>query len=169
MPRESRRQRAAVPSQSAPGEQRLLLLAYGSNLDLSQMLVRCPTAVPTCRATLAHHALAFGGYSARWGGAVASLVRARGATAEGVIFRVTGADVARLDGYEGVPFAYQRITRWVVDDRGRRVRVQLYLQSQARFRRELPGRRYFAVLWRAYGLWGLDRQALIAATMEATR
>jgi gamma-glutamylcyclotransferase len=147
---------------------RLLVLAYGSNLDLAQMLVRCPSAVPTGRATLANHALVFGGYSHRWGGGVASLVRAPGASAEGVVFRVAKGDVEMLDRYEGVPFAYERVTRWVVDEHSARHRVQLYLQREEGFRRDAPGQRYFAVLWRAYALWGLDRKALIAATGEAT-
>jgi gamma-glutamylcyclotransferase len=148
---------------------RLLVLAYGSNLDLEQMLARCPSARAAGRATLADYALVFGGYSHRWGGGVASLVRARGGSAEGVIFRVTRADVESLDSHEGVPFAYERVARWVVDECGRRRRVQLYLQPEESFGRGLPGQRYFAVLWRAYALWGLDRQALIMATMEATR
>jgi gamma-glutamylcyclotransferase len=147
---------------------RLLVLAYGSNLDLAQLLARCPSAEAAGRATLADHALVFGGFSHRWGGGVASLVRARGGSVEGVVFRVKRDDVKRLDGYEGVPFAYERVTRWAVDECGTRRRVQLYLQREESFERGLPANRYFAVLWRAYALWGLDRRALIAATMEAT-
>jgi gamma-glutamylcyclotransferase len=145
----------------------VLVLAYGSNLDLEQMLARCPSAVPAARATLADHALAFGGYSHRWGGGVASLVRAPGATAAGVMFRVAKPHVERLDSYEGVPRAYQRVTRWVVDEHGARRRAHLYLQPEQNFLRGEPAQRYFTVLWRAYALWGLDRRALIVATGEA--
>jgi cation transport regulator ChaC len=144
------------------------VLAYGSNLDLAQMLARCPSAVPACRATLADHALVFGGYSYRWGGGVASLVRARGARVVGVVFRIAQRDVERLDGYEGVPQAYERAGRWVVDEHGKRRRVHVYLQPERGFRPGPPARSYFMVLWKAYGLWGLDRKALIDATGEVT-
>jgi gamma-glutamylcyclotransferase len=155
------------PSRCTRGS--VLLLVYGSNLDIEQMAMRCPTAVPAGRARLAHHALAFGGFSHRWRGGVASLVRAPGAQAEGIVFRVAKSEVKRLDGYEGVPFAYERVTRKVVDQYGERRRVHLYVQHEDTFQPGLPARRYFAVLWRAYERWGLDQQALITATMEATR
>ena len=46
--------------------------AFGSNLDQEQMRARCPSAKLLGPAVLPGHALAFAGYSHRWGGAVAT-------------------------------------------------------------------------------------------------
>lgn len=147
----------------------MLVLAYGSNLDLTQMVSRCPSAEPVARATLSNYALAFGGHSSRWGGAVASLVRAHGAIVEGLVYRVSRPDVARLDRFEGVPRVYERVMRAVLDEHGTQCRVHVYLQPERTFVRGVPGPRYFAALWRAYTRWGLDRRNLIEATGEVTR
>jgi len=64
----------------------VLYFAYGSNLDDEQMRSRCASAQPVARAVLPNYALAFGGFSHRWDGAVASVVRARGARVEGLIY-----------------------------------------------------------------------------------
>ena len=51
----------------------VLYFAYGSNLDDAQMRDRCADARVVGRATLPNYALVFGGFSHRWGGAVASV------------------------------------------------------------------------------------------------
>ena len=64
----------------------VLYFAYGSNLDDAQMRERCANARVVGRATLPNYALVFGGFSHRWGGAVASVVRAKGACVEGLLY-----------------------------------------------------------------------------------
>ncbi len=54
---------------------RTLYFAYGSNLSEAQMRARCPGARPAGRAALHGYRLAFAGYSALWGGAVATAWR----------------------------------------------------------------------------------------------
>jgi hypothetical protein len=61
----------------------VLYFAYGSNLDDEQMRSRCASAQPVARAVLPNYALAFGGFSHRWDGAVASVVRARARASRG--------------------------------------------------------------------------------------
>jgi len=67
---------------------RVLYFAYGSNLDDAQMRERCANARVLGRATLPNYALVFGGFSHRWGGAVASVVRAKGACVEGLLYEL---------------------------------------------------------------------------------
>ena len=139
------------------------VFAYGSNLDERQMRERCPGAVFDARATLHNHALVFGGYSARWDSAVASVALTPGSTVEGVLYRLTADDLARLDRFEGNPFAYERRQKLVVDEHGRRRRVQVYVQRDERLERWAPGDRYFRVIWKAYKRLGFDQRALVAA------
>jgi gamma-glutamylcyclotransferase len=141
----------------------ITVFAYGSNLDERQMLDRCPSAVVEARASLANHALVFGGYSVRWDSAVASLARVKGARVDGVLYRISPEDLTRLDRFEGNPFAYERRQKLVVDEHGRRRRAQVYLQPAEALERWTPGDRYFRVLWRAYGRLGFDQAALVAA------
>jgi gamma-glutamylcyclotransferase (GGCT)/AIG2-like uncharacterized protein YtfP len=141
----------------------VLYFAYGSNLDDEQMRARCPSARVVGRATLPGHALTFGGFSHRWGGAVASVLRAKGAAVPGVLYALDPGDVRALDRFEGHPFAYERVVKLVLDEQGRRRRVTTYLQPSEGFEPWAPPQGYFDVLWRAYARLGFDARGLLVA------
>lgn len=141
----------------------VLYFAYGSNLDDDQMRVRCAGARIVGRAVLPNHALAFGGFSHRWGGAVASVVRAKGARVEGLLYELGDVDLRALDRFEGHPFAYERVVRFVQDEHGRRRRAMTYLQPEDTFEAWAPQQGYFTILWRAYGRLGFDFEPLARA------
>ncbi len=149
------------------GEDNVLYFAYGSNLDEAQMRERCPSAERGPRAVLRGYALTFGGFSHRWGGAVASIVRAPGASVHGLLYRIDALDIAKLDRFEGHPFAYERVERIVIDEDGRRRRTHLYLQPEEGFEPWEPAPDYYAVLRRAYARLGFDRRRLAAAARVA--
>ncbi len=142
---------------------RVLYFAYGSNLDEKQMRERCPNAQREGRATLPGHALAFGGFSHRWGGAVASVMRAPRHKVSGLLYSIPREEVAELDRFEGSPYSYQRVARIVVDERRERRRVQVYMQPEEDFVRWTPSPQYFDVIQRAYLRHGFDRLALVLA------
>jgi gamma-glutamylcyclotransferase len=142
---------------------KILVFAYGSNLDDAQMRGRCASARVESRAVLSNHALAFGGFSRRWGGAVASVVPEPGGWVEGLLYRIAPPDLHKLDRHEGTPFAYQRVAKLVTDERGRRRRAQLYRQSADNFEPWLPQPAYFGVLLRAYERLGFDLAPLAIA------
>jgi gamma-glutamylcyclotransferase len=146
-----------------------LYFAYGSNLDEEQMRARCPTARRAARATLRGHALTFGGYSHRWNGAVASVRRARGAEVEGLLYELDSDALTALDRFEGYPFAYERVLRYVVDEHGRRRRAQIYLQPAAGFEAWSPAGEYLALIARAYRRLGFDRRSLAIAAFGGER
>lgn len=141
----------------------VLYFAYGSNLDDAQMRERCANARVVGRATLPNYALVFGGFSHRWGGAVASVVRAKGACVEGLLYELGNVDLRELDRFEGHPFAYERVIRWVRDESGGRRRVMTYLQPEDGFEAWAPPLGYFTVLWHAYARLGFDVEPLARA------
>jgi len=139
----------------------MLYFAYGSNLDGRQMSWRCPSAEVVGAAWLPDHRLAFAGHSRLWGGAVATVAPAPGAAVEGLVYRISGADLAALDRCEGHPAFYRRVRRAVLDERGRRLRPSLYLLADRP--EALPAFPYLATLWRAYDRLGFDPTALAGA------
>lgn len=143
--------------------QETVVFAYGSNLDDKQMRARCASARVVSVAVLPNHALAFGGFSQRWGGAVASVVRQPGERVEGLLYRITARDLRELDRHEGHPFAYERSLKYVKDEQGRRRRAQVYIQPEDTFEPWLPQTAYFRVLLNAYGRLGFDIERLAAA------
>jgi gamma-glutamylcyclotransferase len=152
-----RRSAAAAPAA-------IMYFAYGSNLDLAQMRERCPSARKEARAVLHGYAIAFGGWSARWGGAVASIVPVRGSRVEGLLYRIDRADLHRLDQFEGCPFAYERLTKLVTDERERELAAHVYLQTAADFEEtKLPSRSYFKKIANAYARLGFSFEPLAAA------
>lgn len=142
---------------------KVLYFAYGSNLSGKQMRTRCATARAVARAVLPNHALAFGGFSQRWGGAVANVVRVRGAHVEGLLYELDRADLQALDRFEGHPFSYERVMRWVLDEHGQRRRATTYLQPEEAFETWGPPPTYLRVLRRAYGRLGFDVASLAVA------
>lgn len=141
----------------------VLYFAYGSNLNAVQMRHRCANARTVARANLPNHALVFGGFSPRWGGAVASVVRAPRHRVAGLLYRLDEADLRSLDRFEGHPFAYLRVVRMVLDEHGHRRRAMTYLQPQDGFAAREPPPGYFRVLRDAYQRLGFDRAQLAAA------
>ena len=148
--------------------ERVMYFAYGSNLDARQMRSRCASAEAAAKAVLSNHALAFGGFSRRWGGAVATIVPTRGAEVEGLLYRLPPTELVVLDRYEGCPLAYERRAMLVTDEHGRRRRVQLYRQPYHGFVAWPPQADYLGVIHRAYKRLGFDPGRLIAA-MEVLR
>jgi len=70
--------------------------AYGSNMDVQQMAVRCPDAVVVGTACLPGHRFLINTHG------VATVVPAQGEAVHGVLWEVSKADEASLDRYEGV-------------------------------------------------------------------
>lgn len=145
----------------------MFYFAYGSNLCRKQMRARCPDATVVTRAELLDHAIAFGGYSWRWDGGVASAIAAPGASVPGLLYRISPWSLLVLDRYEGHPHAYRRETVVVRDIRGRHRRAAVYFQPEDRFEPMTPACQYLRVLQRAYARLGFDLGALRLAARGA--
>jgi gamma-glutamylcyclotransferase (GGCT)/AIG2-like uncharacterized protein YtfP len=144
-----------------------LYFAYGSNLSPAQMRARCPASQVVGTAILPNHALAFGGYSVGWGGAVATIERSPGAQVEGLVYLLTRADLHRLDGYEGHPHSYRRAQVKVLNHNGSWRRCYTYAQPATD--PTTPPLGYLAVIVKEYRRLGFDLGALaVAAQLRAS-
>ncbi len=132
------------------------------------MRARCPSARVLGRARLAGHALVFGGFSSRWGGAVASVVRARGQVVEGVLYALSAADLGALDAFEGTPWVYERVTCLVTTEGGARRRAFVYALRALGPSPRPPAPHYLAVVRRAYERLCFDPAPLARAALEAS-
>lgn len=95
---------------TADGAEPCFYFAYGSNMSARQMGERCPGAESMGLAVAEGWQLRFDRPSRRWGGHVADIVETPGSATWGVLWRVTTAHLAALDGFEGVATgAYRRI------------------------------------------------------------
>lgn len=88
-----------------------LYFAYGSNLNLGQMAVRCPQAGVVGKAVLEGYELAF-----RRG--VLTILPKEGGRVNGLLWRVNAWDELTLDRYEGYPHLYTKELLPVQTDSG---------------------------------------------------
>ncbi|MEQ2008476.1 MAG: gamma-glutamylcyclotransferase family protein [Limisphaerales bacterium] len=103
--------------------------AYGSNMDVQQMAVRCPDAVVVGTACLQGHRFLINTHG------VATVVPSRGKTVHGVLWEISKADEASLDRYEGVASGfYCKATMRVRQKSGRITTALIYIAKD-----EQPG------------------------------
>ena len=100
-----------------------LYLAYGSNINLRQMGVRCPAAEPVRPGVLEDYRLAF-----RASG-VATILPEEGSKVHGLLWKLTPQCEAALDAYEGYPRFYEKKDVTVKDSNGASYRVMAYIMT----------------------------------------
>jgi gamma-glutamylcyclotransferase (GGCT)/AIG2-like uncharacterized protein YtfP len=144
----------------------MLYFAFGSNLSRAQMRTRCPDARFVGRTMISGYRLAFAGHSRGWGGAVATLLPARGAFVPGVLYAMTPRCFASLDAFEGHPAVYVRVRVRVQEPAGRLRYAQTYAMPPCPERRPSP--RYLAHLAREYMRHGFDLVSLFDAALGGT-
>jgi len=105
-----------------------LYFAYGSNINLEQMAVRCPAATPVCPVALDNYRLAFRG-SFNFSG-VATIIPAQGEKVYGLLWRITPACEQALDRYEGYPRLYGKEQVTVRDRNGQQYPVMVYIMAR---------------------------------------
>lgn len=83
-----------------------LYIAYGSNLNLPQMRVRCPGADVSGTAVIKDCRLLFKGSKT---GSYLTIEPWKGGRVPVAVWEVTAADEHRLDCYEGYPVCYRKV------------------------------------------------------------
>ncbi len=101
--------------------------AYGSNLCVSQMALRCPDAADPRPAVLADHDWLINQRG------VATIEPLAGSQVHGVLWQISDSDLAALDAAEGVPARYRRERLTVATD-GSRTPAWVYIDH-----RVIPG------------------------------
>lgn len=104
-----------------------LYFAYGSNINLEQMALRCPAAQIVGPVVLENYELLFRG-NAR-GNGVATIAPKTGSQVYGLLWRITPACEQSLDFYEGYPRLYQKEPVTVQDSAGQDLTVMAYVMT----------------------------------------
>lgn len=113
---------------------KIYYFAYGSNLSFKQMLKRCPHSTFVAKANLANHQLAFTGYSSRWGGGVATIIKQPGSTVWGVVYALDKDCLTKLDGFEGLRYkVYKRKNAVCRFTNGKKRSVHVYIREPRRW------------------------------------
>ena len=144
-------------------------IAYGSNLNVPQMRMRCPRATILGTANLTGWELLFKGSKT---GSYLTIEKCEDGTVPVVIWEVTAADEAALDRYEGFPtFYYKRDIRLqykgIRTGRRRTVTAFAYIMHEER-KLGLPSTSYLQTCGTGYRDFGFDLQYLLDA-MDVSR
>ena len=139
---------------------RKVYLAYGSNLNISQMSHRCPDAKPWGATVLEDWKLTFCGGN---GSAVATIVPCKGCSVPIALWSITAADEKALDVYEGFPRLYRKeyiSLKWG----GRYVKAMVYIMNRGTV--NIPSRYYFNTILDGYRDFGIQPEPLYQAIQK---
>ena len=135
-----------------------LYVAYGSNLNLSQMARRCPNAKVVGCGVLKDYQLTFR--------RVATIEPVKGAKTPVGVWEITPTDERNLDIYEGYPSYYRKETV-KVNLHDRTVEAMVYIMNGGE--PSLPNEYYYGTIRRGYADVGLDEKYLYTALADTVR
>ena len=139
-------------------EKTILYFAYGSNLDLQQMQMRCPDAVPFSHAVLHGYKLVERTF--------ADIEESPEDCVNGALYKISKNDLYALDCYEGYPEFYERIPVMVCDNAGVYRKALVYTMSR-QYKVKCSGQTYSGQ-YRAICAAGADAWGIINAfTLQA--
>ena len=139
-----------------------LYLAYGSNMNQTQMAFRCPTAEVVGTSELKGYELLFRGGRR---GAVATVEPKEGGTVPVLLWKIRKADEEALDRYEGYPRLYGKEMLQVELD-GKEVSAMGYIMTPGH-ELGVPSEGYADIIWEGYEQCGLDTKPLADAINNA--
>ena len=144
-------------------------LAYGSNLNVRQMALRCPTAKPVGSAVIKDYELLFKGSKT---GAYLTIEPKSGAEVPVAVWSVELADEERLDVYEGFPAFYYK-TEFDLPVNyfsGKKVvrKACVYIMHEER-PLGLPSGSYVRTCLEGYSNFGFDESILFKALNNSRR
>lgn len=144
-------------------------LAYGSNLNIRQMALRCPTAKPVGTAIIKDYELLFKGSKT---GAYLTIEPKSGAEVPVAVWSVELADEERLDVYEGFPAFYYK-TEFDLPVNyfsGKKVvrKAFVYIMHEER-PLGLPSGSYVRTCLEGYSNFGFDESILFKALNNSRR
>jgi len=140
----------------------MLYIAYGSNLNLSQMKYRCPTAKVIGASEIKDYELVFRG--ARYG-AVATIEPCEGSKVPILLWSICPGDEKALDRYEGYPNFYGKEKMDIVLN-DRTIAAMVYVMAP-NHEFGIPSKGYKKSIEEGYGDAGFDRDILQDAVDKA--
>lgn len=138
-----------------------LYIAYGSNLNIRQMKMRCPAAKLIGTDELKNYRLVFRGR--RDGNGVANIEPAEGESVPIGIWKITKKDEEALDRYEGYPFLYEKTE--IETEKGK---AMVYIMTEGHPIAE-PNSYYLEVISEGYKDCGLPTAKLEEFINETVR
>ena len=139
-----------------------LYIAYGSNLNLSQMAYRCPTAKVVGKSELKGYELLFRGGRR---GAVATVEPKEDSSVPVLLWNIQEADEAALDRYEGYPRFYDK-QMMEVELKGKSVSAMVYVMTPGHAF-GIPSYYYANTILEGYKTAGFDPKILKQAIDRA--
>ena len=139
-------------------------LAYGSNLNVRQMKLRCPTARVVGTAEIKDYELLFKGSQT---GSYLTIEPKEGGIVPVAVWEVQEQDVRRLDAYEGFPkFYYKKDMeiryKGIRTGRHRTVTAFVYIMHEDR-EIGIPSNRYISTCIEGYNDFGFNLNILFDA------
>ena len=139
-------------------------IAYGSNLNVEQMLRRCPDAIKIGTDVIENYRLLFRSNS-RAG--VATIEPCEGECVPVGVWAVSDSDEVNLDRYEGWPWLYEKQV-FSVKVKGRKVRALAYIMTPGH-RIAPPSTYYLNTIIEGYADFGFDTGPLLEAAENAEK
>lgn len=141
-----------------------IYLAYGSNLNIPQMRVRCPGAKIIGTAVIEDYELLFKGSKT---GSYLTIEPKAGASVPVAAWQVTEADERALDRYEGFPSFYYRKEmvlpiKGISSGKVRRRKAFVYIMHENR-PLGIPSEAYVRICTEGYRAFGFDTDLLAKA------
>lgn len=109
-----------------------LYIAYGSNLNLTQMTARCPSARVYAKGVLNNWELVYRGTKTN---SHATIIKKQGSTVPVLVWEIQPKDEYFLDIYEGYPHYYFK-KDIMLDIDSKKKKAMVYIMNK----RQLPGR-----------------------------
>ena len=134
----------------------MLYAAYGSNLNVKQMIRRCPGAEVVGMAIIPDYRLMFKGSKT---GSYLTIEKEKGCEVPVGIWRVTGSDIEALDRYEGYPTFYYKKSFIVPCSDGKRHRIFAYIMHEDR-QIGIPSPWYVETCYEGYTNFKMDYKYL---------
>lgn len=142
-----------------------LYIAYGSNLDTTQMAFRCPGATVVAKSWLHDYRLVFQGMLLN---AHANVIPEEGQDVPVVIWEITKQDEDALDLYEGVRGGYYKKEYLRVEVNGRMRKALIYIMTPRNSRNYgIPSDGYLDTIARGYNDFNFDIRILNRAVIHA--
>ena len=143
----------------------MLYFAYGSNINLNQMAVRCPDAKVVEPAVLENYELLFRGNAHGYG--VATIRFKEGSQVHGLLWRLTPECEQNLDTYEAYPQLYDKQKVPLRTKSGKQVQAMVYVMTHEKERLPtMPTRSYYTGIQEGFRQNGLPMKTLEQSLLQ---
>ncbi len=145
-------------------EKQRLYIAYGSNLNVQQMLMRCPDAKIVAKSWLHDFKLVFQGQKFR---AHANVIPSKGDSVPVAIWKISERDERNLDIYEGVKGGYYYKEYMEVEVGGEMKKALIYIMSPNDY--GIPEEFYLKTIAMGYKNFNFDTGILDKALQDTMK